>query len=69
MVIEHLQGWWLNPLPGQPIPAPNHSFGEAIFPSTQPELPLVQFEDIPSSLTTSYVGEEANLLSGLCREQ
>ena len=35
------------PLPGQPMPVPNHSFGEA-FPSFQPEPSLVQLEAITS---------------------
>jgi len=40
--------------PGQPIPAPAHSF-----PNIQPESPLAQLEAIPSSPIASYVGEEA----------
>jgi len=38
----------------------DRSFGEEIFPSIQPEHPLVQLEAIPSRSITSYVGEEAN---------
>ena len=45
--------------PVQPIPAPDHSLGE-VFSNIQPEFPLVQFEGIPSSPITSYVGEVAD---------
>jgi len=38
MVLEHLQGWWLHHLPEQPVPVPNHSIGEEVFPSTQLDL-------------------------------
>jgi len=40
--------------PGQPVPAPGHSFGEEIFPNIQFEPPLVQLEAIPSSPMASY---------------
>ena len=45
----------------QPIPAPDYSFGEEIFPNIQPEPPLAQLKAIPSSAIASYAGEEANL--------
>ena len=35
-------------------------FGEVVFPNIQPEFPLVQLENIPSSRITSYMGKEAN---------
>jgi len=35
MFFEHLQGWGLNHLPGQPVPMPDHSFSEEIFPNIQ----------------------------------
>ena len=44
MFLEHLQGWWLHHLPGQPIPVPYHSFREAVFPNIQLEPPLAQLE-------------------------
>uniref|UniRef100_A0A8C3J9E9 AT-rich interactive domain-containing protein 4A n=1 Tax=Calidris pygmaea TaxID=425635 RepID=A0A8C3J9E9_9CHAR len=37
--FEHLQGWCLNHLPGQPIPMADNPFGEKIFPNIQPEPP------------------------------
>ena len=50
----------VNHFPGQPIPAPDHSFREEMFPNIQPECPLVRLETIPSSPIASYMGEEAN---------
>jgi len=60
--LEHLQGCWFHHLPGQPIPAPNHSLGKVVLPNIQPEPPLVQPEAIPSSpiypqiLYEEYIG-------------
>ena len=48
-------------LPGQPVPAPDHSLGENFFPNIQPESPLAQLEAIPSNPIASYAGEEADL--------
>ena len=61
MFLEHLQVQPLHHLPGQPVPAPDHSVGEEEFPNIQPESPLVQLEAIPSHPIDSYVGEEADL--------
>ena len=33
MFFEYLQGWWLNHLPGQPVPMPEHPFSTEIFPN------------------------------------
>ena len=60
MFLEHLQVWWLHHIPGQPIPVPDHSFKEVVFPNIQPESPLAQLETIPSSPITSYMREEAD---------
>ena len=49
-------------LPGQPIPVPDLSLDE-VFPNVQPESPLAQLEAIPSSPITSYMREEADLIS------
>jgi len=38
--LEHLQGWWLHHLPGQPVPMPHHSCREEMFPNIQPEILL-----------------------------
>jgi len=35
--LEHLHGRWLHHLPRQPVPEPNQSFEEEIFPNIQPE--------------------------------
>ena len=62
MFLEHLQGWWLHHLSGQPIPAPDHSVRE-VFPNIQPESPLAQLEAIPSSPIASHMGEAYRLLT------
>ena len=61
MFLEHLQGQCLHHLPGQPVPAPDHSLSEELFPNIQAESPLAQLETIPSSPITNYMGEEAYL--------
>jgi len=58
--LEHFQGRCLNYLPGQPIPAPDYSFGEAVFPNIQSESLLASLEAIPFYPVTSYGGEEAD---------
>jgi len=63
MFLEHLQGQWLPSLPRQPIPVPDHPFGEENFPEIQPTSPLVQLEAIPRSPIAGYMGEEADLAS------
>jgi len=70
--FEHLQGWGLHHLPGQPGPMPVHSCSKEIFPNIQSEPPLMQLEAIASHPIASYLGEETNTrlttLSGSCRE-
>ena len=44
----------------QPLPVPDHSFGEEVLLNIQPESPMLQLEAIPSSPIASYVGEEAD---------
>jgi len=46
-VLEHLQGWWLDHYPGQPVTMPNHSFLE-VLPKIQPESSLMQLKAITS---------------------
>ena len=60
MFFEHLQGWWLYHLPGQPIPMLDHSFSKDIFPNIQFKLPLTQLEVIASRPITCYSREETN---------
>ena len=49
MFLEHSKDGDSISSPGQPIPALDHAFREQIFPTIQPEPPLVQLEAIPSS--------------------
>ena len=42
MVLEHLQGWWLHQLPGQPVPVHHHSFWK-VFPDTQPPIQELKY--------------------------
>ena len=60
MVFEHLQGWWLNRLSGQPGPMSDHSFSTEVFPNIQSKPPLMQLEAIASCPIASYLGEETN---------
>ena len=60
MFLKHLYGQWLNHLPGQSIPAPDHSFGLEIFPYIQPEPLPDQLEAIPFCPIVSFTGEEAD---------
>jgi len=60
--FEPLQGWGLPHCPGQPVPMPDHSFSEEIFPNIQSEPPLTQLEAIASRPVTGYLGEEINSL-------
>ena len=48
----------LHHLPGQGIPASDHSLREGVFPNIQPESPLVLLEAFPSSPIASYMEEE-----------
>ena len=45
---------------GQPIPVPDHSLREELFPNVQPESPLLQLEAMPSCPIASDAGGEAN---------
>jgi len=58
--FEHLQGWWLNHFPGQPVPMSDHSFSKEIFPKIYSKPPLTQLEAISSRPVASYLGEETN---------
>ncbi|KAK4819760.1 hypothetical protein QYF61_010895 [Mycteria americana] len=44
--FQYLQGWGLNPFPGQPGPVLDSPFGEEIFPHIQSKPPLVQLEAV-----------------------
>ena len=58
--FERLQRWWLNHLPGKPIPMPDLSFSKEIFPNIQSKPPLTQHDSIASCPVISYLGEEIN---------
>jgi len=60
MFFEHLQGWGLNYLLGQPGPMPDHSFSKEIFPNIQSKPPLTQPEATSSHPMASYLAEETN---------
>ena len=59
-VFKHIQGWWLNPLPGEPIPVLNHPFCKEVFLDIQPKPPLVQLEAISPRPVTCHQWEETN---------
>lgn len=54
MFFEHFQGQWLNPLPKQPIPVPEHSFKEEIFPNIQPEILIACFKEARDVVEVSF---------------
>jgi len=60
-VFKHIQGWWLNHLPGQSIPVLNNPFCKEQFPDIQPELTLVQLEAISPRPVTCHQWEETNV--------
>jgi len=60
MVFKHIQGWWLNHLPGEPIPVLNSPFCKEVFPDIQPKLTLVQLEAISPHPVTRHQWEETN---------
>jgi len=55
MVPQHLQGWGLPHLPGQPVLMPERSFRGRICPIIQPDPPLDQLEAIISHLSKKKV--------------
>ena len=58
--LKHIQGWWLNHLPGEPIPVLNNSFWKEVFPDIQPKPPLAQLEAISPRPVTCHQWEETN---------
>ena len=60
MFFEHVQGWGLHHLSGQPVPMPDHSLGEEIFPNVQSKPALTHLEAISSRPLPFYLGEETN---------
>lgn len=46
LLLEYFQGWWLHHFSRQPFPMFGNPFSECSFTDVQPELPLVQLENI-----------------------
>jgi len=44
--LEHLQGWGIHSLSGQPVPAPHHSHSKELPPDIQPKSSLLQLKTI-----------------------
>ena len=60
MVFKHIQGWWLNHLPGEPILVLNNPLSKEVFPYIQPKLTLVQLKAISPRPVTCHQQEETN---------
>ena len=60
MVFKYIQGWWLNHLPGEPIPVLNNPFCKEVFPDIQPKLTLVQLKAISPHPVSCRQWEETN---------
>ena len=58
--LQYLQRQWHHYLPEEPIPVPNHSFGDEIFPNIQCEYSVEQPEAIPSNTIDSYMRKESD---------
>ncbi|KAK4821856.1 LOW QUALITY PROTEIN: hypothetical protein QYF61_004333 [Mycteria americana] len=58
--FKYLQGWGLNPFPGQPVPTLDNPFSEGKFPNIQSKPPLAQLEAIASRPIACYLGEETD---------
>ena len=46
--LEHLKGWGIHNLSGQPVPAPHHSHSKVLPPAIQPKSSLLQLKNISS---------------------
>ena len=60
MVFKDIQGWWLNHLPGEPIPVLNNPFCKEVFPDIQTKLTLMQLEAVSPHPVTCHQWEETN---------
>ena len=54
MAFEHLQGWRLHNLSGQPVPVLGHPHSEKVFPDAQREPPVFQCVPIVSGPVTGH---------------
>jgi len=62
--LEHLQGWGIHKLSGQPIPAPHHSCGKELFPDIQPKSSLPQLKTTSPCPAVERQGEQELELPG-----
>jgi len=62
VALEHLQGWWLHHLHGQPVSMPHHSFW--VFPNIQPEPLQMQLNAITFGPTTGTWEKRLIILIG-----
>ena len=56
---EHLQGWSIHSLSGQPVPAPHHSLCEALPPDIQSKTSLLELKTIPPCPITIYPSKDS----------
>jgi len=60
--FEHLQGWGIHSLSGQPVPAPHHSLCKKLPPDIQPKPSLPQLKTISSCPAFIYPFKELTVL-------
>ena len=60
-VLEHLQGWGIHNLSGQPVPAPHYSHSKEIPPDIQHKSSLLQLKTISPCPAIIYLFKELNL--------
>jgi len=56
--LEHLQGWGIHSLSGQPVPAPYCSLCKELPPNIQSKPSLLEFKTIPICLVIIYPSEK-----------
>ena len=56
--LEHLQGWGIHNLSGQPVSAPHHSPGKELSPNIQPKSSLFQLKSVPPCPAVIYPFKE-----------
>ena len=45
--LEHLQGWGIHNICGQPVPAPHHTLSKELSPDIYSKSPILLFKNIP----------------------
>ena len=56
--LEHLQGWGIHNLSGQPVPAPHHYHSKELPPDIQPKSSLLQLKTISLCAVVIYPFKE-----------